>query len=189
MNSAVTLAGRAPTASIGVRYEGRGRQMREAARSRERVEATAARLVDTYSDLILRLSYTYLGSTADSEDICQTVLLRLMTKAPRFRDADHERAWVIRTTANACKDLLRSAAHRTTVALEAAGEVAAPEPPDGSVADAVSRLPHDQREAVHLHYYEGLSITEIARIVGASEAAVTKRLSRARQTLKRTLGA
>ena len=110
------------------------------ANERERVEAQAERLVANYADLILRLSYTYLGSTADAEDICQTVLLRLMTKAPRFQNEEHERAWVIRTTANACKDLLKSAARRSTVGLEAAGEVAAPDAPDGAVADAVSRL-------------------------------------------------
>jgi RNA polymerase sigma-70 factor (ECF subfamily) len=141
-----------------------------------------------YADTILRLSYTYLHSTADAEDICQTVLLRTMTGAPTFSGPEHERAWIIRTTINACKDLLRSAARRTTIALEATEEPAAPEPPDDSVTDAVSRLPHDQREAVYLHYYEGYPIAEIARMVGASEAAVTKRLSRARTTLRHMLG-
>ena len=151
-------------------------------------EAQAQRLVAAYADMILRLSYTYLHSTTDAEDICQTVLLRVMTSAPVFSGPEHERAWVVRTTINACKDLLRSAARRTTVALEAAGEPEAPEPPDGTVADAVSHLPRDQREAIHLHYYEGYSIAEVASLVGASEAAVTKRLSRARQALRRTLG-
>ena len=97
------------------------RRSKQPAPSRTTLEAQAARLVATYSDMILRLSYTYLGSTADAEDICQTVLLRVMTKAPEFNDPEHERAWIIRTTANACKDLLRSSARRTTVALEAAG--------------------------------------------------------------------
>ena len=39
----------------------------------------AERLVQTYSDMILRLSYTYLKSTQDAEDICQTVFLKLLT--------------------------------------------------------------------------------------------------------------
>lgn len=159
-----------------------------ALRAPDTAEVQATRLVATYADTILRLSYTYLHSTADAEDICQTVLLRAMTQAPAFSNPEHERAWIIRTTINACKDLLKSAARRTTVALEAAGEPEAPEPPDATVIDAVSRLPRDQREAIHLHYYEGLPIADIARIVGASEAAVTKRLSRARATLRTTLG-
>ncbi|MBE6479909.1 MAG: sigma-70 family RNA polymerase sigma factor [Atopobiaceae bacterium] len=152
------------------------------------VEREAERLVETYADTILRLAFVQLGSTADAEDVCQTVLMRLLTHAPRLNGPDHERAWVIRTTINACRDLLRSAARRTTVALEAAGEVEAPPEPDGTVADAVSRLPRDQREAIHLHYYEGLPIAQVAQLVGASEAAVTKRLSRARETLRHTLG-
>ena len=165
------------------------RRSKQPAPSRTTLEAQAERLVATYSDMILRLSYTYLGSTADAEDICQTVLLRVMTKAPEFNDPEHERAWIIRTTANACKDLLRSSARHTTVALEAAGEPEAPAEPDGTVSDAVARLPRDQRLAIHLHYFEGLPVAQIARITKASEAAINKRLSRARQTLRITLGA
>lgn len=156
--------------------------------SRKNDEAQAGHLVATYADMILRLSYTYLHSTADAEDICQTVLLRVMTGAPAFSSSEHERAWIVRTTINACKDLLRSAARRTTVALEDAGEPIAPEPPDDTVTEAVSQLPRDQREAIYLHYYEGYSIAEVAGLVGASEAAVTKRLSRARQALRHSLG-
>lgn len=159
-----------------------------ALRAPDTAEVQATRLVITYADTILRLSYTYLHSTADAEDICQTVLLHAMTQAPAFSNPEHERAWIIRTTINACKDLLKSAARRTTVALEAAGEPEAPEPPDTDVIDAVSHLPHDQREAIHLHYFEGYPIAEVARMVGVSEAAVTKRLSRARATLRTTLG-
>ena len=82
-------------------------------------KAEAERLVYTYSDLILRLSYTYLKSTHDAEDICQTVFLKLLTSGQAFDSPAHEKAWIIRTTANACKDLLRSAHRRRTVALEA----------------------------------------------------------------------
>ena len=64
----------------------------------------AERLVETYSDLILRLSYTYLKSVQDGEDICQTVLLKLLTGDEQFDSPEHEKAWVIRATANACKD-------------------------------------------------------------------------------------
>ena len=46
--------------------------------------AEAERLVYTYSDLILRLSYTYLKSTHDAEDICQNVLLKLLTDGREF---------------------------------------------------------------------------------------------------------
>ena len=67
----------------------------------------AERLVYTYADMILRLmSYTYLKSTHNAEDICQTVFLKYLTNAPAFESAEHEKAWVLRTAVNACKDFL-----------------------------------------------------------------------------------
>ena len=57
----------------------------------------AERLVQTYSDMILRLSYTYLKSTQDAEDICQTVFLKLLTGGMVFDSPEHEKAWILRT--------------------------------------------------------------------------------------------
>lgn len=147
----------------------------------------AERLVRMYSDLILRLAYTYLKSTHDAEDICQNVFLKLLTGGYTFDSAEHEKAWVIRATANACKDSLR-AAHRRCVGLEAVAEAAAPEAPDSAVLDAVMALPQKYREAVYLHYYEGYSVREIAKLLGRSEAAVSAHLSRGRKSLRTTLG-
>lgn len=100
--------------------------------------ADAERLVQTYSDLILRLAYTYLKSTHDAEDICQNIFLKLLTGGQTFDSPAHEKAWIIRATANACKDSLR-AAHRRNVGLEAAAATPAPAAPDSDVLDAVMR--------------------------------------------------
>ena len=151
-------------------------------------QSDAERLVHTYSDLILRLSYTYLKSTHDAEDICQTVFLKLLTGGPAFDSPAHEKAWIIRATANACKDVLRSAFRQRTVALEAAASAAAPEAPDSEVLEAVMELPENYREAVYLHYFEGYSIREIAALLGRSEAAVSAHLSRGRHKLRDVLG-
>ena len=151
-------------------------------------QSEAERLVHTYSDLILRLSYTYLKSTHDAEDICQTVFLKLLTGGPAFDSPAHEKAWIIRATANACKDVLRSGFRQRTVALEAAASAAAPEAPDSEVLEAVMALPENYREAVYLHYFEGYSIREIAALLGRSEAAVSAHLSRGRHKLRDVLG-
>lgn len=71
-------------------------------------EFQAKRLVNTYADMILRISYQYLKQTWDAEDICQSVFLKYMTNAPRFDTVEHEKAWIIRTTINTCKDQLKS---------------------------------------------------------------------------------
>ncbi len=150
-------------------------------------EDEAERLVKTYADLILRLSYTYLRSTHDAEDICQTVFLKLIATKQGFDSETHEKAWIIRTTANACKDLLRGAHRRTTVGIEAAGEPAAPQPPESAVLDEVMALPLKYREAIYLHYYEGYSSREISEITGRSVAAVNAHLSRGREKLRSML--
>ena len=148
--------------------------------------ADAERLVQTYSDLILRLAYTYLKSTHDAEDICQNIFLKLLTGGQTFDSPAHEKAWIIRATANACKDSLR-AAHRRNVGLEAAAAAPAPAAPDSDVLDAVMALPRKYREAVYLHYYEGYSAQEIARMLGKTPSAVASLLHRGRRRLKTLL--
>lgn len=147
----------------------------------------AERLVETYSDLILRLSYTWLKSTQDAEDICQTVLLRLLTGETAFQSREHEKAWVVRTTINACKDELRSF-RRRAAPLDEAAEAAAPEPPRSDVLEAVMALPEKYRTAIYLYYYEGYGVKEIAALTGRSEAAVSAHLSRGRNRLRTMLG-
>ena len=70
-------------------------------------------LAETYADAILRLSYTYLKNTHDAQDVCQTVFVKLLTEPRDFESPAHERAYVLRMAANACKDLLKSPWRRT----------------------------------------------------------------------------
>lgn len=156
---------------------------------------TPERLVESYADTILRVSYTYLHNRADAEDICQEVLLKALAQEQPFRSESHERAWIIRVAINLCKDQLRRAASRQQVALEDAPEPAAPpaqaeveaHAAQSRVLDAVMALPQDMRIAIYLHYYEGYPIRVISAITGASEAAIAKRLSRARAQLREML--
>ncbi len=153
-------------------------------------EQRARALVDRYANLILRLSYTYLKSTYDAEDVCQDIIIKLMNREGRFSSPAHERAWVIRATKNACKDMLRQA-QRKTLPLEELGESSlrahAPEPPHDEVLDAVMALPASYREAVFLKYFEGYSSAQIAKILGCKQNTVDARLSRARAKLRSML--
>ena len=153
------------------------------------------RLVRDYADLVLRVCYTYLHSTADAEDVCQDTLTKLICREEPFRDAGHERAWVIRVASNACKNLLRDRGAHPEVGLAAVPEPAAAETPDEDalrqrddrVLNAVMALPLPQREAVYLHYYEGYPTRQIAAITGSTDVAVRRRLSRARARLREEL--
>lgn len=153
------------------------------------------RLVRDYADLVLRVCYTYLRSTADAEDVCQDTLVKLLLREESFHDPGHERAWVVRVAINACRNLLRDRGAHPTVGLGAVAEPAVAQAPgedalrqrDERVLGAVMALPLPQREAVYLHYYEGYPTREVARIVGATDDAVRQRLSRARASLRDNL--
>lgn len=147
----------------------------------------AERLVNTYSDLILRLSYTYLKNTQDAQDLCQDVFLKFVEKPRSFDSPDHEKAWIIRAAVNACKDVLKSKWRRSTVSMEAAAAVPAPEPEDGSLLAAVNLLPPKYRAVIFLYYYEGYAAREISALLGIPAATVNTQLARGREKLKHLL--
>ena len=70
------------------------------------------RVVTSYSRMLLRIAMTRLRNPTDAEDAVQEVFLRLLTKRPEFRDAEHEKAWLIRATLQRADDLCRAAARR-----------------------------------------------------------------------------
>lgn len=147
-------------------------------------DADAERFIRTYADTILRLCLSHSLGRADAQDICQELFIKLLTAHRTFRDAEHEKAWVIRAACNACKNLLRSSHRSRCAPLEEARTEAAPPGEAGTVLDAVRTLPHRYRDAVSLYYLEGYTADEVARLLGISPAAVRKRLDRARDMLK-----
>ena len=148
----------------------------------------AQRLAETYADPILRLSYAYLKNTHDAQDVCQTVFVKLLTEPREFESPQHERAYVLRMAAYACKDILKSPWRRRTCGLEAVLEVPAPEAEEGTVLSAVNTLPPHYRAVIYLFYYEGYQAAEIGAFLGAPTATVHTRLARGRAKLKTLLG-
>ena len=148
----------------------------------------AERLANTYADAILRLSYAYLKNTQDAQDVCQTVFVRLLTEPREFESGEHERAYILRMAANACKDLLKSPWRRRTCDLDACAQVPAPETSDGSVLAAVNQLPAHYRSVIYLFYYEGYQASEIGEILGVPTATIHTRLARGRARLRELLG-
>lgn len=143
-----------------------------------------AELFRRYGDDVYRLAYSYLGSRADAEDICQDVFLKLagggITLLP-----GKEKAWLLTCTANRCKSHLRSFWRRNVGELDES--VPFREESDREVWDAVQRLPAKYRVVVHLCYWEGLDQGETGAILGLSRSAVQTRMSRARALLKKEL--
>lgn len=153
-----------------------------------RSEQEVNRAVEQYADTVRRICLVHLKNYADTEDIFQTVFVKYLLHTAPFASPEHERAWIIRVTINACKDLLRSVFRRRTLSLEEVAEQPAPADEQRAVLQAVQALPAAYRDVVYLHYYEGYTAPEIAEILGKNVNTVYTRLTRARGLLRRTLG-
>ena len=153
-------------------------------------EERAEYLVSRYADLLVRIGYTWLGDMDDAQDICQTLLLRLLEDMRTFPDSGQERAWVIRLAVNACKNWKKTAWFRHRAPLEDGLQrtVQMPDLEEGSLLEQVQRLPPMYRQAIFLRYYEGYEVKEIARLLGRSPALVSTHLKRGKEKLKTMLG-
>lgn len=154
-----------------------------------RSEQEINRVIEQYSNMVRRLCMIHLKNYADTEDIFQTVFLKYALSSVIFENEEHEKAWFLRVTINACKDLLKSFFRNRTVPLDEIIEQPAEMPPDyREVLEAVLSLPSKYKDAVYLHYYEGYTAPEISRILGKNVNTVYTLLSRSRQLLREKLG-
>lgn len=154
-----------------------------------RSEWEANRAIDRYTDLVRRVCMIHLKNHADTEDIFQTVFLKYVTGTTEFESEEHEKAWFIRVTINACKDLLRSFFRSRTVSLDDLLEQPDQVPEDHrEVLEAVLALPDKYRDVVYLHYYEGYTAPEIGTILHKNPNTVYTLLTRARDELRKMLG-
>lgn len=154
-----------------------------------RGEEEAARAIERYGDMVRRLCLVHLKNPADTEDIFQNVFLKYVLSPVVFESPEHEKAWLIRVTINACKDLVKSFFRSRTVPLEELLDQPAPLSEEHrEVLEAVLALPPKYRDAVYLHYYEGYTAAEIGKLLGKNTNTVYTLLTRAREQLRKTLG-
>lgn len=138
-------------------------------------------VIETYSDMVIRIAYQNTGNKCDAEDIAQEVFVKLM-HANAFDNDDHRKAWLIRVTINLCKDLKKSAWHRKTQALSEEWPTVTGEQRD--VINELWKLPKHHRTVVYLYYYEKYTVPEIAEMLHENQNTVSSWLTRARKKLK-----
>ena len=154
-----------------------------------RSEQEANRAIERYSDTVRRLCMVHLKNYADTEDIFQTVFLKYVLSSVSFESEEHEKAWFIRVTINACKDLLKSFFRSRTISLEEVLEQPSKLAPDHrEVLEAVLSLPQKYRDVVYLHYFEDYTAPQISRILGRNENTVYTLRTRSRKMLREKLG-
>ncbi len=153
--------------------------------SREQ-EENLSRVVSNYSKNMIRIAFTYVKNISDAEDIAQEVFLAFYTKRPKFVNGDHEKAWLIRVCVNKSKNLVKARWFKDRHPL--LEDLSYLPEEENEALSAVLELEEKYRIPIHLHYYEGYSIKEIAGILRVKPATVGTWLSRGRSLLKEKLG-
>ena len=146
-------------------------------------------LYSAYATDVLRVSYFYLADRQKAEDVTQEVFLKLLTACPKL-EPGREKAWLLTVAVNRCRDVWRASWTRRVILGSPRLELE-PDPDDleeraenAELLRAVHSLPTQFRDAVLLHYYQGLGVNEIAEMLGVAPGTVSSRLSRARDRLK-----
>ncbi len=141
-------------------------------------------LIEKYRHNLYVMAFSVCKNAQDAEDVVQDVLIRYMQSGKVFEDENHVKAWLLRVSANLCKDKLKSASRQREVAIPEGYEaVAAEEEPKGEseVFQAVMALPEN------LFYFEEYSTAEIASILQKKEAMVRSLLKRGREKIEKMM--
>lgn len=147
------------------------------------------RVVRDYADMVRRICFYRLKNHADTEDVFQNVFLKYLLYEGRFESAEHEKAWFVRVSINACKDYLKMMFRHKTVPLEVLTEESSGmDAEQYGVLEALLELPVKYKDVLYLYYFEGYSALEIGGILKKKENTVYSLLSRGRGMLKERLG-
>ncbi|MCL1873175.1 MAG: RNA polymerase sigma factor [Clostridiales bacterium] len=138
-------------------------------------------------DMVYRVSFSYLKNPSDTEDVAADIFAKLMQKNVPFQNAEHEKAWLIRTTINTCKDHLKHWWRNRADIDEYKNLQSTDQFHIDETLKAVMELPVRYKDVIYLYYYEGYTSDEIAEILRKPRSTIRNHLSEARNLLKGVL--
>lgn len=142
--------------------------------------------INMYSKNCVKVAFSYLKNISEAEDITQEVFLILFKSDKKFNNEQHLKAWLIRVTINKCKNYLKSSWFKNRKELPENLSYMLRE--ESELMQVVLSLNSKYRVPIHLYYYEGYSIKEIAEILEEPVATIGTRLARGRKKLKILIG-
>ncbi len=168
------------------------------------------KLFESYSPLVLGIAMRMLRNREDAEDVTQDVFLQAYRSLNHFRGDSQLSTWLYRIAVNVSLNLQRKGKHRKLFALFKKTEDVDPPGEPGNfdipgfaegtpawelergdtakiVQEAIDSLPDQQRVAIMLYHYEGLTYSEISEVMEVSVASVESRLHRAKMALAKKL--
>lgn len=138
-------------------------------------------IFEEHADTVYRVCFTYFkGHVMDAEDAVQTVFLNLIKSGKEFENAKHQKAWLIVTAANVCKNMLKSKRRRTVAEID---QLHSEECVDETF-EKVLALPELYKLTIYLFYYERYSAKEIGGMLGRRQSTIWKYLKVGREMLR-----
>lgn len=150
-------------------------------------------LVECYQKNLLNLCYIYLHDYAMAEDAVQETFLKAYRAMDSFRGNSQIKTWLMKIAINTCRDMRKSAwslhVDRHVTPEDLPSTVFQNSHPEAiDLANGIMQLPDKYKEVILLHYFEALSMTDIAPIIGITPSMVSKRIKKAREKLHNLLG-
>lgn len=143
-----------------------------------------AALYRRHVSMVYQICLMLLENVPDAEDATQNVFRKVMEQDKPFRDPEHEKAWLIVTARNECRDQLKHWWRRNRESETALLQVSSRQPEDSGLKELIWELPEQDRLVLYLYYYQGYTAQEIAELLGKNPSTVRTWLVRARKKLK-----
>lgn len=143
-----------------------------------------AALYRRHVSMVYQICLMLLKNVPDAEDATQNVFRKVMEQDKPFRDPEHEKAWLIVTARNECRDQLKHWWRRNRESETALLQVSSQQPEDSGLKELIWELPEQDRLVLYLYYYQGYTAQEIAELLGKNPSTVRTWLVRARKKLK-----
>lgn len=137
---------------------------------------------------VYRVCFAYMKNAVDTEDAVQDTFFQIIKTGPVFESEEHEKAWLIRTATNICKNVLRHWWRRRENIEDYQNLQSNEKIETDDVLNAVLGLPDKYKTVVYLYYYEGYDSVEISKILGKPKSTIRNHLHEARNVLKERLG-
>ena len=154
----------------------------EGKEAREKEEV--AGLYRRHIKMVYQICLMLMKNVPDAEDAAQTVFRKVLERDQPFRDPGHEKAWLIVTARNECRNQLKHWWRTRRAGEEAMEHLTWEQPSDGELWELILTLPEKERMAIYLHYYKGYTALETAQLMGKNPSTVRTWLVRARWKLK-----
>ena len=148
------------------------------------------KIYEKYCPMVYRICFMYLKNEHEAYDTTHDTFLKMIQKNLYFTDVEHEKAWLIVTASNCCKDVLKSFWRKHKIDLDCVPEGCYEQKEfsnNDTVLNAVLNLPYKYKALVYLHYYEEYSVEEIAGILHKNPSTMRSRLGKAKKILKDVL--